>query len=104
MAPSLLPTGGSPSPDTWERVKAVFLAALDVDAAERIAFVRQACDGDEEAACEVLSLLERDRLADSFCETPAVNLLHPLKADESTPVRLEPGTRLGAYEVTAFIG
>ena len=104
MGPSPRSTGGQLPLDKWEHVKAVFLAALDVADAQREAFVRTACAGDEQVALEVLSLLERDRLADKFCETPAANLLGTTDAGDAGAVRLEPGTRLGPYELTGFIG
>lgn len=88
----------------WEHVKAVFLAALDVADPQRGDFVQRACAGDEQVKQEVLSLLERDRLADRFCETPAAQLLAPPAGGGSEPRRFQPGTRLGAYELTGFIG
>ena len=104
MGPSPRSTGGQLPLDKWEHVKAVFLAALDVADAQRPAFVRTACAGDEQVELEVLSLLERDRLADHFCETPAANLLGTTDAGDAGTVRLAPGTRLGPYELTGFIG
>ena len=85
-------------------MKPLFLDALEVPAAERPAFVAGACGGDADLQREVLSLLENDVDAGSFCETPAVGLLgmeslsHP-----APPVRVPVGSRLGKYEISGFI-
>ena len=87
--------------DRWARVKGVFFDAIERSGADRDAFVLQACAGDDELRAEVESLLASDRVAGSFCETPAPALL---TGDDAVPsARLEPGTRLGAYEIIDFI-
>jgi len=90
----------SVSPDRWARVKAVFLDAIERSGADRDAFVAQACAGDDELRAEVRSLLASDDAAGSFCEIPAPALL---TGDDAVPSRLEPGTRLGVYEIVDFI-
>jgi serine/threonine protein kinase/tetratricopeptide (TPR) repeat protein len=91
--------------DRWGRVKAVFLAALDLPEADRRTFVLNACAGDVEAAREVASLLDNDRAAGTFCETPAAALLiHETWAGMTAQARLEPGMQLRGYEIIAFIG
>jgi eukaryotic-like serine/threonine-protein kinase len=91
--------------DRWERVKAVFLEALDLPDAQRRAFVAEACAGDDDVAREVESLLQSDQSAGSFCETPAAGLLGTgAFPDLAPPVRLAPGARLGGYEIIDFIG
>ena len=102
MTPSTGP--GHPANDRWDRIKAVFLEALDLPDAQRRAFLAEACAGDEDVAREVDSLLESDRSAGSFCETPAAGLLGSGAFQDAPSVRLEPGTRLGGYEIIAFIG
>jgi TolB-like protein/Tfp pilus assembly protein PilF len=96
---------GHPANDRWERIKAVFLEALDLPDAQRRAYVAEACAGDEDVAREVDSLLESDQSAGSFCETPAAGLLGSgAFLDPAASVRLDPGTRLGGYEIIGFIG
>jgi tetratricopeptide (TPR) repeat protein len=88
----------------WSRVKAVFLAALEEAAEDRSAFLDRACEGSEELRREVESLLASDESAGSFCETPAAALLADGAAVEPTPPpRLQPGARVGAYEIIGFI-
>ncbi len=46
--------------DRWERTKAIFTSALDLDPAAREPFVREAAAGDQDLCREVLSLLAAD--------------------------------------------
>ena len=89
----------------WPRVKAVFLTALDVPDAERSEFLAHACGGDVDLEREVVSLLDNDVDAGSFCETPAAGLLGvgALPPSGISRSRLPVGSRLGDYEITGFI-
>ena len=92
--------------ESWPRVKAVFLEALDVPADQRREFLANACAGDSDLRREVESLLDSDEHAGSFCEAPAAGLLRfgaVSPSLDSSPVRLPAGARLGHYEVTGFI-
>ena len=90
--------------ERWTRVKALFLEAVEYPDSERSAFVAQASGDDAELRKELESLLASEEAAASFCETAAARLLDAevLPRPESVP-RLLPGTRLGAYEICAFI-
>lgn len=90
--------------ESWARVKAVFLDALQYPEPERSAFVAQVCADDTALRDEVVSLLASERAATSFGETPAAGLLGAgALADPPSVPRLEPGARLGVYEVTGFL-
>jgi TolB-like protein/tetratricopeptide (TPR) repeat protein len=91
--------------ERWSRIKAVFLAALERPDSERSAYVAEACAGDAELRNEIESLLASDEAAASFCETPAAGLLGAelLRPGLEPAPRLPAGTRLGAYEISAFI-
>jgi TolB-like protein/tetratricopeptide (TPR) repeat protein/predicted Ser/Thr protein kinase len=105
MPPSPRSTGAGPLPaGRWARVKEVFLGAIDLAEPDRSAFVEKACEGDAALAREVHSLLERDRLAASFCERPAAELLRAATVTNPNAFSLSPGAHLGAYEITGFIG
>lgn len=78
----------------------MFGEALEVPESERSAFVARACEGDVTLRMEIESLLTNEKAAVGFLETPAVGLL--AQGAPASP-RLEPGTRLGAYEITAFL-
>ncbi len=90
-------------PERWERVKAVFLAALERPDADRSGFVVDACAGDAELRANVESLLASEEEAASFCETPAGGLLGVDRRACGLAARLQPGTRLGAYKISAFL-
>jgi len=85
-------------------VKAVFLEALEQPESERGTFIERATAGDHDLRAQVRSLLDNDGAAGDFCETPAAALLgREDPALALAPQRLAPGTRLGVYEVVAFI-
>src|SRR6187431_3251977 len=92
--------------ERWARVKVVFTEALTLPESERATFVASACAGDRSLEREIASLLASEQAAGSFCETPAAGLLAEDYDDEDprehTP-RLEPGTRLGSYDIVAFL-
>jgi TolB-like protein/Tfp pilus assembly protein PilF/predicted Ser/Thr protein kinase len=97
-------TGGNPNPDQewWGRVRGVFLEAVDRPETEREAFLTDACGGDPALRQEVASLLASDGAAGSFGEVPAADLLGLARPGATQP-RLQPGTRLGVYEIAAFL-
>ena len=95
----------TPSDDQWQRVKAVFLAAIDLPESDRRAFIAAACRDDDETLRQVESLLKSDESAGSFCETPAARRLAGVSpVDVTAAPRLAAGVRLGAYEVVELIG
>jgi serine/threonine protein kinase/Tol biopolymer transport system component len=85
----------------WERVRAIFHAALEQPADARVAFLSSASDGDEDIRREVESLLAAHRASDGFLESPAVDL----DADVvGAPSQLEAGDRVGNFEVIGPLG
>jgi serine/threonine-protein kinase len=90
-------------PASWPRVKALFLEALEQPETERTAFVLRSCGPDAELRDEILSLLASEKAASGFGETPAAGLLGMEAPLERGLSRLEPGTRLGVYEVSGFL-
>src|SRR5262245_61248651 len=86
----------------FRRVKEIFLAAVEKpDAAERDAYLHEACGQDEALRRRVDALLARHVQAGSFLEPPAPN---PGVTAEEQPVREGPGTRIGAYKLLEQIG
>src|SRR5262249_26737102 len=81
----------------WPKVEELFHAALQREAAEREAFLAEACRGDEGLLREVLSLLACGPDADRLMEEPAAS------AATRRPA-VARGMRLGPYEVTELIG
>jgi serine/threonine protein kinase/Tol biopolymer transport system component len=95
---------------SWPRVKQVIESALEQPAAERSAFVRQAC-GDDRALCaEVESLLAAMDQAGSFAERPAIQSLSVtdlgVSSAYSSPAdaAVEPGTSIGPYTIVELVG
>jgi len=58
--------------ENWRQIREIFDDALNREGAERVRFVRSACNGDEALLTEVESLLSSLDSADDFMETPAV--------------------------------
>jgi hypothetical protein len=78
-----------------ERAQDIYLQAIELDGAERDAFVRDACQGDEELLVEVRRLLDaEDDVESKFLEPPSI--------PESTEPK--PPPRLGEFVLIAEIG
>ena len=89
------------SPVRWARAAGIFHAALDVPPEARDAFLRSACDDDEQLREEVVALLTSDEEVGDFIERPALALL--ARRERFTP-RFGAGTVLGRYEILEFLG
>jgi eukaryotic-like serine/threonine-protein kinase len=57
----------------WEQINSLFLRVLDMEPAERPAFVAEACAGDEELRQEIETLLASHEQASQFLEKPLVD-------------------------------
>jgi Tol biopolymer transport system component len=86
----------------WERVRELFQAAVEQPVATRDAFLSAECNGDEALRREVLSLLAAHDAAGGFLETPAVRIED--HAPAAPTWALQPGTRIGDFEVIAPLG
>lgn len=63
--------GGSPDPERWQRIRALFEHALELPPEEVPAFLDRSCAGDPELRAEVAAHLAADREAGSFLDAPA---------------------------------
>jgi eukaryotic-like serine/threonine-protein kinase len=89
------------TPERWERIQAVFQAALEQPAEGRLAFLSDACGGDEAVRREVQSLLAALDAAGGFLEMPA----HRTEVGvDAAPPALSPGDLVGNFEVLGAIG
>jgi len=89
------------TPEGWRRVKELFTAASDLDAAARTAYLDAACAGETELRAEVESLLGAHTADEAIVDRPAAERLPPefaLGEDRWL------GRRIGPYEITALIG
>lgn len=89
-------------PERWKQVDALFDAALELEPDKRAAFLDQACAGDEALRKEVDTLLDSDRQAHSFIESPAIHEAAELLSDR--PAVLSPGESIGPYKIVSLIG
>lgn len=102
-APSDLAGAGELAQEHWQRVKAVFLAAVERAPSDRLDYIAEVCAGDAALQREVESLLASDAAAGSFIESPAAVLIGAAPAPRLERPRLPPGSRVGAYEIVEFI-
>jgi len=79
----------------WQRVEALYHAALEREPAERADFLARSCGSDDALRSEVESLLRYDGAAGDFLERPALE-------DEANGLAREPGTILGERDVDGY--
>ena len=89
----------------WERVRALFAAALELPAGRRADFLRESCGGDEALRADVESLLAEDSEAHSLLDGGAegagfTDLLPPESPPDDTVV----GKRIGPWRIVRPIG
>jgi TolB-like protein/tetratricopeptide (TPR) repeat protein/predicted Ser/Thr protein kinase len=92
----------APGSGRWLRVKAIFLEIVERPRSERGGALDELCAGDQDVRREVESLFASEAEASGLLELPA----HTLFSDDDTDAwrpRLEPGARLGQYEISNFI-
>jgi len=89
------------NPQRWQRLKALFEEAVEMDIPRRAVFLEEACHNDAALKGEVEALLDRHD-NDSFLEKPASNMFPELFAGEMESI--PSGKQLGPYTVTERIG
>ena len=82
----------------WTKVKEVFQDALERPPDERAAYLTGACGNDPGLRAEVDRLLAAHEQAGSFIETS------PAPPPAPPAMRLQPGERIGRYEVSGLLG
>jgi serine/threonine protein kinase len=90
------------TPERWQQIDQLFHLALEREADERDAFLREACKGDESMRCEVVSLLRSHEEAHSFIRTPPEDLAADLMVSRET--QLKRGQYVGHYQVLSLLG
>jgi eukaryotic-like serine/threonine-protein kinase len=87
--------------DRWQKISALYHAVLARPGDERHAYLQEACAGDEPLQREVEALLAHDA-GEALVDTPALAAAaQALAAEPAGPLV---GRRLGAYQVTSFLG
>jgi serine/threonine protein kinase/WD40 repeat protein len=92
------------SADRQRQVTELCHAALERNASNRAAFLREACAGDEALRQEVESLLRYEDAADRFLERPVVEEVARLVTHHLESIGNFQGRRLGVYQIEARIG
>lgn len=91
-------------PGRWERIKALFDAALDRPPEERAAFLAESCGEDHALLIEVMRLVAADEESDIFLDRPVIQSLgvtHTVNAPEG----FVPGEIVsGRYRIVRLIG
>jgi serine/threonine protein kinase len=90
------------TPDRWQKIEELYQSARDREERERMAFLKQACEGDEGLREEIVSLLAKEEGAKSFLESPALEVVAKKMAQEQT--RSLVGQPLGSYQVLSWLG
>ena len=85
-------------PDRWRRVQELFEAALQIDPAGRLLFLKECCGDELDLLEEVSSLIEADENRKPFLPTPL-----PL-ATRGEGLRLLPGEMFRHYRIVSRVG
>jgi eukaryotic-like serine/threonine-protein kinase len=89
-------------PDQWKKAKELFDAAMKRPSDERLPFIEENCNGDEEVRREVESLLANSEDAADFLEKPAVGEL--VKAIVGDEEKLRVDQILSHYKIIKLLG
>ena len=96
--------------DQWRRAEEIFHRALELEPGQRRAFLDEQCSGDDKLRREVESLIEFDRKAQHFIESPAAQVAGRLLANKPDSQAEEPrelfpdSTAISHYRVIAKVG
>jgi len=69
-------------PELWRRVEELYHRALEVDESRRAEFLKRSCGNDEVLRREVESLLAHEKTAEHFIESPAIEVMGKLVANQ----------------------
>jgi serine/threonine protein kinase/tetratricopeptide (TPR) repeat protein len=94
-------------PELWRRVEDLYHRALELDETGRAEFLESSCRDDDALRREVESLLAHEKAAKHFIESPAVEVMGKLIANEPVIPRGEAkliGTAVSHYRVVEKLG
>ena len=97
---------GRMTPDRWREVEALFDGAVDLEPAERSAFLDLHCGDDAELRRAVDQLLASSDRAENMFERPPVHVARQLISDEAPRDRdhVAEGDVIGAYRIARLLG
>jgi hypothetical protein len=87
-------------PEKYANAKEIFYAAIEIEANEREAYLRESCAGDDELLELVNSLVEADKIAQKFLEKSPL----PETLETEKPGKSPEKQRIGPYKIVKGIG
>ena len=90
------------TPVRWHRIEHLYHSAREREESQRVAFLEEACAGDEDLRQEIESLLAEEKREAGFLESPALEIAAKEMARDGTRSLL--GQRLGSYQVACLLG
>jgi len=90
------------TPERYQQIGEIYHSALELGPTQRVAFLAQACAGDEELLREVESLIASGEQAGEFIQAPALEVAAELLTTDQCD--LLPGKSLGPYTILEILG
>src|SRR5215831_8800699 len=90
------------TPERWRLIEEIYHLAVQREASQRAAFLREACNGDEEMSREIESLLAHEEPAEKFMKAPVMAVLARAMAHDRTGSII--GHRIGPYQIVSLLG
>jgi serine/threonine-protein kinase len=90
------------TPERYQQIGEIYHSALELGPNQRVAFLVQACAGDEELLREVESLIASNEQAGEFIHAPALEVAAELLTTDQCD--LLPGKSLGPYTIVELLG
>ena len=89
--------------ERWQQISTIFKSALEREADERAVFLDAACADDKSLRREVESLLAAQDQSKQLIDSPAIEIVAPLVAEDEEPA-LVLGQTIGHYKVLKRLG
>lgn len=99
--------GETMTPERWQKIEAIFDAALNMRGDSRAGYITRACQGDEGLRDEVLTLIDAHERAEAEEFASPIDRREALDMIEDRDRRaklIEPGARLGSYQIVSLLG
>jgi len=90
--------------ERWQKVERLYHSALELEEIQRVAFLQQACAGDEWIELEVRSLLAESEGTGDFLEAPALEVAARDLARSAVPGGHSHPPAIGRYRIVRLLG
>ncbi len=91
-------------PERWQRIERIYHAALERDADERAAFLKEACEDDATLCSEVEMLIAANEQAGGFMVAPALEAKDTAAEKPEASTRIQVGQELSHYKILSRVG